>query len=160
MPSFRLPKTRTTTPPGSAAQVHHGQSAPAPDEPAVAQDTGTHSDSFFSQYFVPPDSDEGSQHGDEEREILKWTAGSIYAGGAHTTTSAIASFLLFMSTHPAAQKRAQDAIDAHLGGAGRLLALEDQKALPYASALIKEPHRFAPLGLGHRVTKDDVYNGL
>ncbi|KAJ7805769.1 cytochrome P450 [Mycena olivaceomarginata] len=126
-------------------------------------DTGTYSESFFSQYFVPPDSDEGSQHGDEEREILKWTAGSIYAGGAHTTTSGIASFLLFMSTHPAVQKRAQDEIDAHLGGAGRLLTLEDQKALPYVSALIKEVLRsapVAPLGLKHRVTKDDVYNGL
>jgi cytochrome P450 len=50
-----------------------------------------------------------------------------------------------MSTHPAVQKRAQDEIDAHLGGAGRLLTLEDQKALPYVSALIKEVLRSAPV---------------
>ncbi|KAJ7698167.1 cytochrome P450 [Mycena olivaceomarginata] len=106
-------------------------------------DTGTHSDSFFSQYFLPPDSDEGRE-GDTQ---LKWTAGSIYAGGAHTTTSAIASFLLFMSTHPAVQKRAQDEIDAHLGGTGRLLTLEDQKALPYVCALIKEVLRSAPVAV-------------
>ncbi|KAJ7698173.1 cytochrome P450 [Mycena olivaceomarginata] len=126
-------------------------------------ETGTHSDSFFSQYFVPSDSGSGrGPHGDEEREILKWTTGSIYGGGAHTTASAIASFL-FMSTHPAVQKRTQDEINAHLGGAGRLLTLEDQKALPYISALIKEVLRsapVAPLGLKHRVTQDDVYNGL
>ncbi|KAJ7031601.1 cytochrome P450 [Mycena alexandri] len=124
-----------------------------------AIDSGNYTESFFSQYFHP----EGGQvvHG-EEKDILNWTAGSIYAGGAHTTTSAIASFFLLMSTHPEIQKEAQDEIDRVIGRDQRLPTLEDQKALPYVSAVLKEVLRWAPvapLGLKHCVTKDDFYEG-
>ncbi|KAJ7859589.1 cytochrome P450 [Mycena leptocephala] len=121
-------------------------------------ESGTYAESFFSQYFRP---DDGHVLEGEEREILKWTAASIYAGGAHTTTSAIATFFLLMSTHPDIQKQAQDEID-HIVGRDRLLTIDDQKALPYVTALLKEILRWAPvapLGLKHRVTKDDIYNG-
>ncbi|KAF7342026.1 Cytochrome P450 [Mycena venus] len=122
-------------------------------------ESGTYFESFFSQHFLR---DEGHILSEEESEILKWTSGSIYAGGAHTTTSAIASFFLLMSTHPDIQKRAQDEID-RVSGRDRLLTIDDQKALPYVTALLKEILRWAPvapLGLKHRVTKDDIYNGF
>ncbi|KAJ7757069.1 cytochrome P450 [Mycena metata] len=115
----------------------------APNEWAQkAIDSGNYTESFFSQYFHP----EGGQvvHG-EEMDILKWTAASIYTGGAHTTTSAIASFFLLMSTHPEIQKEAQDEIDRVIGRDQRLITLEDQKALPYVSAVLKEVLRWAPV---------------
>lgn len=94
---------------------------------------------------------------------MKWTAAAIYVGGAHTvsirirgcvirqfahvitqTTSAIASFFLLMSTHPAAQQTAQAEIDRVVGN-GRLLTLDDQKHLPYVTAVLKETLRWAPV---------------
>ncbi|KAJ7135500.1 cytochrome P450 [Mycena crocata] len=122
-------------------------------------ESGSYSESFFSQYFC---SDEGHGVDGEEKDILKWTAGSIYAGGAHTTTSAIASFFLLMSLHPDIQKQAQAEIDQVVGRDARLLTVDDQKSLPYVTAVLKEILRWAPvapLGLKHRVTKDDVYDG-
>ncbi|KAJ6588504.1 cytochrome P450 [Mycena capillaripes] len=121
-------------------------------------ESGTYAESFVSQHLH---SDEGRVMKEEEVAILKWTADGIYAGGAHTTTSAIASFFLLMSTHPDIQKRAQDEID-QIVGRDRLLTLDDQRSLPYVAALLKELLRYAPvapLGLKHRVTTDDIYNG-
>ncbi|KAJ7805775.1 cytochrome P450, partial [Mycena olivaceomarginata] len=66
------------------------------------------------------------------------------------------------STHPAAQKRAQHEVDAYLGGAGRLLTLDDHKALPYVSALIKEVLRsapVAPLGESPRSMLRNLFSG-
>jgi len=123
-------------------------------------ESGTYAESFFSQYFLP---DDGHVLEGEDSEILKWVAGSIYAGGAHTTTSAIASFFLLMSTHPDIQKQAQAEIDRVIDGRDRLLTFDDRTSLPYVTALLKEVLRWAPvapLGLKHRVTKDDIYNGF
>jgi len=121
-------------------------------------ESGTYAESFVSQHLHP---DDGRALKEEEIDILKWTAGGIYAGGAHTTTSAIASFFLLMSTHPDIQRHAQDEID-QIVGRDRLLTLDDQKSLPYVAALLKELLRYAPvapLGLKHRVTTDDIYDG-
>jgi cytochrome P450 len=49
-----------------------------------------------------------------------------------------------MSTHPDIQKQAQDEID-HIVGRDRLLTIDDQKALPYVTALLKEILRWAPV---------------
>jgi len=124
-------------------------------------ESGSHEESFFSHHFRPDESVGDVPQGEEEREILKWTAAAIYVGGAHTTTSAIASFFLLMSTHPAAQQTAQAEIDRIVGN-GRLLTLDDQKHLPYVTAVLKETLRWAPvapLGLPHKVTRDDIYDG-
>lgn len=121
-------------------------------------ESGRYTESFFSQYLRPED---GHDLDAVERDTLKWTAAAIYAGGARTTTSAITSFFLLMSLHPAIQKSAQAEIERVLGR-GRLVRLEDQKALPYITAVLKEVLRWAPvapLGLKHRVTKDDFYGG-
>lgn len=85
-----------------------------------------------------------------------------------------------MLLHPDVQRRAQVEID-HVVGKDRLPTIEDQKALPYTMAVIKEVLRFVPvvptgfikstglstsflifesIGLPHRVTQDDVYQGF
>lgn len=48
-------------------------------------------------------------------------------------------------------------------GNSRLPNWEDERSLPYVRALIKEVHRWAPigsLGIPHATTKADVYEGL
>ncbi|KAF8872779.1 cytochrome P450 [Infundibulicybe gibba] len=62
--------------------------------------------------------------------------------------------------HPDIQRQGQMELDQVIGG--RLPTFEDRELLPYVSAIIKETLRWAPvapLGLPHRVTQDDVYDG-
>lgn len=66
-----------------------------------------------------------------------------------------------MVNHPEQQRKAQEEIDRVIGR-DRLPTFEDQKDLPYVSALVKEVQRWRPViagGLAHATTKDDVYEG-
>jgi cytochrome P450 len=82
---------------------------------------------------------------------------------AEQTVSAMGTFILAMLLHPSIQARAQSEIDAVTGGAGeRLPTSDDRDKLPYVQALIKELFRWrplAPVGLPHKLTKDDIYKG-
>ena len=79
------------------------------------------------------------------------------------------AFILAMTLHPAIQARAQAEFDALLGSPSsgqqqwtRLPTFADRARLPYVSALVLEVLRWnpaVPLGLAHRVTRDDVYRG-
>jgi hypothetical protein len=100
----------------------------------------------------------------EEEDILMWCCDALYTGGADTvsspsfcsprpliysitslqTVSAMSTFFLMMLVYPEVQRRAQIEID-HVVGKGRLPNIEDQKALPFTMALIKEVLRFAPV---------------
>ncbi|THH16045.1 hypothetical protein EW146_g4546 [Bondarzewia mesenterica] len=102
-----------------------------------------------------------------DEEIAKYTAGSMYLGGADTTMSALETFCLAMILHPEAQKKAQAEIDAVIGH-DRLPNFEDENSLPYVNALVKEVLRWRPVvplvpaGLAaapHRLISDDVYKG-
>ncbi|KAH9059541.1 cytochrome P450 [Lactarius vividus] len=86
-------------------------------------------------------------YGLSEREGA-WLAGMAYAGDSDLSAAAIEWWMLAMVTYPDVQRRAQAELDAHL---------------PYIRATIKEVLRWrpmAPLGLPHRLTKDDWYNGM
>ncbi|KAJ3485033.1 hypothetical protein NLI96_g5228 [Meripilus lineatus] len=92
---------------------------------------------------------------------IKWSAASLYAGGADTTVSAIYSFFLAMTLYPEVQRKAQEEIDIVVGN-DRLPTFEDRGNLPYVEALVKEVFRFkpvAPLGVPHRLMQDDEYDG-
>ena len=63
--------------------------------------------------------------------------------------------------HPDAQKKAQEELDRVVGH-NRLPEFEDRPSLPYITALLKEVTRWhvgTPIGLPHRTTADDNYNG-
>jgi len=63
---------------------------------------------------------------------------------------------------PEVQKRAQAEIDRVVGDK-RLPSFGDQKDLPYIECIIKELLRWRvvlPLGVGHRLTHDDDYEGF
>ncbi|TDL20083.1 cytochrome P450 [Rickenella mellea] len=97
---------------------------------------------------------------DAEGEFtIKWSAQSLYAGGADTTVSALYGFYLAMVLNPEVQKRGQAELDAVVG-LDRLPSYEDRSRLPYIEAIVKEVLRWnpvAPMGLPHATTDDDVY---
>ncbi|KAG1874761.1 cytochrome P450 [Suillus subalutaceus] len=97
----------------------------------------------------------------EEDHVVKWSAASLYSGGADTTVSAIYSFFLAMTLFPDAQKKAQAEIDAVIGP-DRLPSFVDRDSLPYTEALAKEVLRWnavVPTAIPHRVIEDDIHDG-
>lgn len=74
---------------------------------------------------------------EEEEETIKWTAASLYSGGADTTVSAIATFFLAMVMNPEVVKKAQEEIDRVVGH-DRLPSFSDRPNLPYVEAVCKE----------------------
>ncbi|KAL1674424.1 cytochrome P450 [Schizophyllum commune] len=97
---------------------------------------------------------------DEEFD-LKWSAASLYSGGADTTVASINAFFRFMANNPEVQARAQAELDAVVG-TDRLPTMADRSSLPYVNALALEvlrSHAVVPTGAPHRVIEDDVYEG-
>lgn len=122
-------------------------------------DSGEYVDSFVSRFLRPED---GKIPGDDDVDILKWCASALYVGGADTTVSLMTSFVYLMVTNPDVQARAQADVDQVTKGE-RLPTQDDEASLPYITAIIKEALRWAPvapLGLRHRVTQDDTYEGF
>ncbi|PLB45030.1 flavonoid 3-hydroxylase [Aspergillus steynii IBT 23096] len=106
----------------------------------------------------------GKEHiepGSEEEMVLKWSAVSLYAGGADATVSSIACFFLAMALYPAVQKRAQEEID-RVVGTSRLPGFQDRDNLPYINAMVQEIlrwHPIAPVGFVHKSSEEDIYEG-
>ncbi|KAJ5450230.1 uncharacterized protein N7458_006679 [Penicillium daleae] len=99
--------------------------------------------------------------GSEDENILKWSAGSLYAGGADTTVSSLASFFLAMALFPEAQLKAQLEIDMVVGR-NQLPEFKDRENLPYINALAKEVlrwHPVAPMSVAHASSQDDICEG-
>ncbi|KAJ9267651.1 hypothetical protein DTO212C5_5890 [Paecilomyces variotii] len=96
-----------------------------------------------------------------ENSLVKWSALSLYAGGADTTVSSLAWFFLAMTVYPDVQRKAQEEIDRVIGSE-RLPGFEDRENLPYIDAIVKEILRWnpvGPMGLPHMTTEDDIYEG-
>ncbi|KAI0035654.1 cytochrome P450 [Vararia minispora EC-137] len=97
----------------------------------------------------------------EEEDSIKWSASSLYTGGADSTIASLTGFVLLMCHFPAAQRRAQQEIDEVTGG-DRLPTFEDAPRLKYVWACVQEALRYRPvlpLGIPHRVTSHEVYDG-
>ncbi|CEL08495.1 hypothetical protein ASPCAL11644 [Aspergillus calidoustus] len=97
----------------------------------------------------------------EEEQVIKWTAGSLYTGGADTTVSTLSCFFLAMALYPEVQTKAQEELDRVLGS-NKLPTFEDRHSLPYIDAIVKESlrwHPVAPMGIPHMCSEDDVYKG-
>ncbi|KAA1470672.1 cytochrome P450 [Dentipellis sp. KUC8613] len=104
---------------------------------------------------------ENSQrHGLSELEN-SWLSATLYAAGAETTSGVMAWWMLAMVAYPETQRRAQAELDAVVGRS-RLPKFSDFRNLPYVRAMVKEALRWQPvdrLGLPHRSTEDDWYDG-
>ncbi|KZT05767.1 cytochrome P450 [Laetiporus sulphureus 93-53] len=86
-----------------------------------------------------------------DRELLvKMAAASIFS-----------TFFVAMLQYPNVLKKAQQEIDTVIG-TDRIPRVEDRDGLPYVNALVSEVYRWhppVPLGMPHRLTKDDVHAG-
>ncbi|KAL4261036.1 cytochrome P450 family protein [Pleurotus pulmonarius] len=98
--------------------------------------------------------------GHPDEELIKDIAWVAYTGGAETSHLALSNFFAAMVLYPKVQKKGQEELTGYLGS--RLPAFEDLPHLPYVRAMMLELLRWQsvlPLGLPHRLTMDDEYNG-
>ncbi|CAE6435045.1 unnamed protein product [Rhizoctonia solani] len=100
---------------------------------------------------------------DEDRPLIPFAAGSIYAGASDTTVAAISTFFIAMMHYPEIQKAAQSEIDKIIG-TDRLPSFTDHDSLPYVEAVYKEVLRWqplAPIGIPRTLASDidDEYKG-
>ncbi|PVG03918.1 cytochrome P450 [Serendipita vermifera] len=119
---------------------------------------GTHRGSVTSRLLTLRDDEPLTE---EEENRIMWVLAGIYIGGADTTVSALTTFVLAMVLYPEVQRKAQEEIDRVIG-TDRLPLMKDRPQLPYVEALFKEVlrwHPIAPLGVPHRLTKEDTWNG-
>ncbi|KAI1360360.1 cytochrome protein [Xylaria arbuscula] len=96
-----------------------------------------------------------------DHEDFKWTAMTLYGGGADTTANTVSSVFLAMILFPDVQRKAQEEID-RVVGSNRLPTFDDRENLPYIEALLTEAwrwHTVGPLGVPHTASVDDVVNG-
>lgn len=116
---------------------------------------GTNRTSFTSSLL------ESKQLSADEEFDIKWSAASLYSGGADTTVSAIYAFFLAMTLYPEVAKKAQAEIDTIVGN-DRLPTFGDREQLPYVDALVKEVLRWncvVPTGVPHRAMEDGIHEG-
>ncbi|KAF9456704.1 cytochrome P450 [Collybia nuda] len=95
-------------------------------------------------------------------EDIKGASGLMYCAGTDSTWSTISMFFLAMVLFPEHQTRAQKEIDAAIGS-GRLPEFHDHDSLPYIECILQETLRWnsaVPTGVPHRLSEDDVYNGM
>ncbi|KAJ8520726.1 hypothetical protein ONZ45_g2491 [Pleurotus djamor] len=122
-------------------------------------DGGFFSPSFLSKHLQSVNIDELDR---DDIEDLKGATALMYVGGAETTWSALANFILAMTLHPECQRLAQEEID-RVVGQDRLPSFEDRESLPYVTSIVQETLRWGrviPLGIPHRSTQDDIYRGM
>ncbi|POR38185.1 O-methylsterigmatocystin oxidoreductase [Tolypocladium paradoxum] len=88
--------------------------------------------------------------------------GVLVEGGADTTSSSILTMIACLSRNPEHWRIAQKELD-ELCGVERMPVWSDFPNLPYINCIVKEGlrwHAVLPLGVPHRVAKDDWYEGM
>ncbi|KAH7343963.1 cytochrome P450 [Rhizoctonia solani] len=95
------------------------------------------------------------------RHQQAFTCGIVLEGGTDIVAAVILTCLLALITHPAAQKRAHEELDA-MYNEETLPRWTDEQTLPFIRAIVKETIRWRPplpLTVAHRLEKDDYYKG-
>ncbi|TEB27924.1 cytochrome P450 98A3 [Coprinellus micaceus] len=111
--------------------------------------------------FIEALPDEDAPTRQEEETKAMHVCASAYVAGADTTVASATALVLALASHPKVQKKAQAELDGVVGS-GRLPMVTDRPSLPYIHAIVKELGRWytvAPLGITHRTTADDEYDG-
>ncbi|KNZ80841.1 O-methylsterigmatocystin oxidoreductase [Termitomyces sp. J132] len=97
----------------------------------------------------------------KDEEGVRDTAGNIYSAGFDTTLAALMTAILALVLDPVVQARAHAELDSVIGR-NRLPDFSDRERLPYIHCIINETFRWGvvtPVGVPHRLTQDDTYNG-
>ncbi|KAF8597618.1 cytochrome P450 [Ceratobasidium sp. AG-I] len=98
---------------------------------------------------------------EEDIDLIKWSAATMFTAGSTTTTALVYSFIFTMSIRPDVAARIQAEIDAQVGR-DRIPTLHDRETLPYMEAVLQEVIRFYPVfpfGLEHCVSEDFEIRG-
>ncbi|PHH78438.1 hypothetical protein CDD80_6845 [Ophiocordyceps camponoti-rufipedis] len=117
----------------------------------------SHRPSYVS-WLIEKLSGESGVSPDDER-VIKWSAATMYAAIADTTTLAVRSVILALVVFPEVQRKAQEEID-RVVGSRRLPDFKDRENLPYIEAMIKESVRWipaAPVSMPRVATEDLTY---
>ncbi|ETW79561.1 cytochrome P450 CYP2 [Heterobasidion irregulare TC 32-1] len=104
--------------------------------------------------------EDAGRHGLSERENA-WLAGTMYGAATDTNATVMSWWIFAMVLYPEVQKRGQAEIDAVVGR-DRLPTFADFDKLPYIRGMVKECLRWRPIdpvGIPHRSTEDDWYEG-
>ncbi|KAJ0268694.1 hypothetical protein CBS470a_013809 [Colletotrichum nupharicola] len=115
--------------------------------------SGKKNDSYLSRAMSSSEDTPENVHNN------KWTAASLFGGGADTSVASIATFFLAMAKYPEVQQKAQEEIDRVIGSE-RLPNLDDRDKLPYIEAIVLEIlrwHPIGPMGLPHSCDQDVVF---
>ncbi|KAG6829235.1 hypothetical protein H0H92_005237 [Tricholoma furcatifolium] len=97
----------------------------------------------------------------EDEKDIRGAAGTLYAAAEDTTVAVMQTFILAMTRYPKVFLKAQGEMDRVIGN-GRLPTHDDRGLLPYLDCVLNEVLRWnppVPLGMPHRVMKDDSYQG-
>ncbi|KAL1681124.1 cytochrome P450 [Schizophyllum commune] len=98
---------------------------------------------------------------EEELFAIKWSAGSLFAGGAHTTVWAVYAFMKMVCLHPDIQDRVQAELDSVVGS-DRLPLVTDMDDCPYTWACCLEVlrwHVVLPLAVPQLAMEDSFHEG-
>ncbi|KAK6971967.1 cytochrome P450, partial [Favolaschia claudopus] len=93
---------------------------------------------------------------------VKNVAAVTSIGGVETIATTLSIFILAMVLNPDVLKKAQKEVDEVVKQKGELPDLNDEEALPYVAAVMRELLRWrplAPIGIPHRLSTDDQYQG-
>ncbi|CAE6504036.1 unnamed protein product [Rhizoctonia solani] len=74
---------------------------------------------------------------EEEKDTMRWAAGTLFAAGTDTTVSNALILIAAMAMHPEIQAKAQHEVDSVLCGK-RLPDMDDRQSMPYIQAIVKE----------------------
>ncbi|KAA1476010.1 cytochrome P450 [Dentipellis sp. KUC8613] len=121
---------------------------------------GTASLSLASVLLRDNDAQDANERRNEEA-VIRESVASIYSAGADATGGSLHHAIHTLVLKPDAQKQAQAEID-RVVGRDRLPSFDDRDALPYLGAVVREIMRWnnvGPLGIPHKNTQDDVYEG-
>ncbi|KAK7042875.1 cytochrome P450 [Favolaschia claudopus] len=98
-----------------------------------------------------------------DESTVKNVAAMMYIAGVDPIAHTLVVFILAMVLNPQVLKKAQGEVDVILEGKrGELPDFDDEEALPYAAAVVREVIRWrpvAPIGAPHRLSTDDEYQG-
>ncbi|CEL59386.1 O-methylsterigmatocystin oxidoreductase OS=Aspergillus flavus (strain ATCC 200026 / FGSC A1120 / NRRL 3357 / JCM 12722 / SRRC 167) GN=ordA PE=2 SV=1 [Rhizoctonia solani AG-1 IB] len=103
----------------------------------------------------------GSGSNNLTRHQQDFTCSVALQGGTDIVAAVILTCLLALISHPVAQKRAHDELDT-LYDDETLPRWQDEQALPFVRAIVKETMRWRPplpMTVPHRLEQDDYYEG-
>ncbi|QRW10511.1 cytochrome P450 family protein [Ceratobasidium sp. AG-Ba] len=103
----------------------------------------------------------GVNASDEDIDLIKWSAASLFGGGTATTVSILTTLIFLLALHPEAVQKAQEEIDRVIGR-DRLPTVHDRGSLPYVEAVLQEAMRYypvVPLCIPHSTDEDIEFRG-